>query len=508
MMLARWRWHPLATVGVSGIATLAILALYRPKRFAPLVGIDEAAAHNLLFALALLALFAALAWLRPEIGLAGVAATIPFNYRSRGFWDGDFPFINGKYFPLHELLLLVVLGVTALDLGWRLLRGRSAWRVWWREHWRMLLLPLAWLLIATFAATLAVPEGQAEAWREWRWMIVEPLLLYGLILYWQPRYPVRRWLLWGLLAGSAIVAVIGILQWRDLDWTPIDGTGMCFSDLIVDSGGTKRTSSVYCHPNNLALWMDRASMLAVVAAAWTLWQFWRKRSWQTAAWSVLYLGASSLLVLSLMLTYSKGARFAVALVLIGLSCLPRRWWLPLITSVVLGGLLLYSSLSGPERLSVTGDSSSARLSIWRSATAMIADHPILGIGLDQFYFYFNPQYNRGYIEPALANDLAERNTAHPHNLLLDLWLRVGIGGLIIFASLAWRSVRRSWQIWHSDQPERWLALAAIAALLAGWLHGGVDQGYFSSDIAMVTWLAFGMIDSFRIKQADTAKIVQ
>ncbi|HYF64729.1 MAG TPA: O-antigen ligase family protein, partial [Herpetosiphonaceae bacterium] len=193
-------------------------------------------------------------------------------------------------------------------------------------------------------------------------------------------------------------------------------------------------------------------------------------------------------------TYSKGARFAGAAVLLALSLLPRRWWFTALTVVVLGGALAYSTFNGPERLDVGGDSSSARLSIWRSAAAMLADHPLAGVGMGQFYYYFNPEVGGTYIEEQLRDDPAESKTAHPHNLILDLLLRVGLLGALAFAALIGRTAWRGWRIWRSGHGERWLALAALAALGVGLLHGLVDQGYFSTDLALATWLSLGLID--------------
>jgi putative inorganic carbon (hco3(-)) transporter len=203
-----------------------------------------------------------------------------------------------------------------------------------------------------------------------------------------------------------------------------------------------------------------------------------------------YAACLGITALSMLLTYSKGARYAGAVVLMGLSLLPRRWWITAATVLLLGGGLAYSSLYGSERLQVTGDSSSARLSIWRSASAMLADHPLTGVGLDQFFVHF-----KDYIEPELQNDEAEKNTSHPHNLVLDLLLRVGPFGAFVFAGLIWRTARRGWQLWRAPLSERWLALAILAGGAAGLIHGLVDQGYFSTDLAIISWMFIGIIDA-------------
>ncbi|MER3437068.1 MAG: hypothetical protein C4346_05405, partial [Chloroflexota bacterium] len=62
--------------------------------------------------------------------------------------------------------------------------------------------------------------------------------------------------------------------------------------------------------------------------------------------------------------------------------------------------------------------------------------------LDQFLYQYRPRY----IEPA---GWAERYTSHPHNLVLDFWLRLGLGGLLtlvaMLALLGWalRALRQA-----------------------------------------------------------------
>ncbi len=495
----RWRYTPLGSAALLSAMLVVLTAFYRPKGIAPLVGIAPEAAFTLPLALGLLGLFGLLALLRPDLSLLFVALTLPLTYRSRGFWDGDFG-ISDKYFPLHELVLWITLGATLCWVGVQALRRRR-WR-WpqWREWW----LPLAWLLVGLLGVSIATPEGRAAAGREWRWMFLEPLVLYWLVRYWGRWSHVRWGLVAALIASGVAVALVGLLQRRGIDLTPLDGTGQCYSDFVVNSGGVERTSSVFCHPNNLALWLDRCWPLALALLAGALLRQrervsargWLDRRW--AAW--VWAAALSITMISTVLTYSKGARFAGAIVLIGLSLLPRRWWFTVLTTLVLAAALAYSSFNGPERLNITGASSFARLSLWRSGARMLADHPLTGIGLDQFYFYYNPEFNRGYIEPSVREE--EKTTAHPHNIILDLLLRVGPLGFAIFWLLIGRTLWRGWRGWLQPSTERWISLGVIAALGVGLLHGLVDQGYFSTEAASVTWIFVGLIDALWQQHSD------
>jgi O-antigen ligase len=494
--LWRWRTTPIAAGLILGLMAILLAMFYRPLHLvAPLLGIDPVASFTLPIAAVLLGMFGLLALARPDLALLFVILTAPLTYRSRGFWDGSYGIAN-KYVPLHEFVLLIVLGATLVYVLFSRPRPAPS-----RQLLRSLLLPALWLAAGTVGVLIATPQGRGEAWREWRWMIVEPLLFYGLILFWASRarasFPLapQRPLLWAAGLAGVGVALIGLLQRRGIDWSPTEGAGQCFSDFVIDTGGAIRTSSVYCHPNNLALWLDRVWPIALVLLIGALVQ-WRRQggplrfSIKATLLPLAYAAVLGITALSMLLTYSKGSRYAGAAVLLGLSLLPRRWWITAATVLLLGGGLAYSSLYGSERLQVSADTSEARLSIWRSSSAMLADHPLTGVGLDQFFIYF-----KQYIEPELQSDEAEKNTSHPHNLVLDLLLRVGPFGALVFAGLVWRSARRGWRLWRSDLGERWLALAALAGGAAGLLHGMVDQGYFSTDLALFTWMLLGSIDA-------------
>ena len=52
---------------------------------------------------------------------------------------------------------------------------------------------------------------------------------------------------------------------------------------------------------------------------------------------------------------------------------------------------------------------------------MIRDHPWTGVGLDQFL----GQYSRRYVR---IEGWPEHYTSHPHDIVLDFWLSLGIPG--------------------------------------------------------------------------------
>jgi O-antigen ligase len=141
---------------------------------------------------------------------------------------------------------------------------------------------------------------------------------------------------------------------------------------------------------------------------------------------------------------------------------------------------------------------SSRELIWRASLRMAADHPVFGVGLDQFLYQYAPRY----VEPA---GWPERYTSHPHNLVLDFWLQLGLAGIVLLIGLALFCMRQgAWLRGSEERSERWALAVAGAALLAGGAaHGLVDNGFFLPDLAVLTWIAVALIEPWPAQPPST-----
>lgn len=449
-----------------------------------------------------LAMFAGLALLRPELALLFVPLSAPLHFMPKGIWDARFGIRpEGIRFPLHEVVLLIVLGAASVHIGLGLLR-RSKIREWGSESgdrrvgigWR--LAPMALFFAAgTVGLLLAGAHGRGEELREWRWLIVEPLFFYGLLVYFysgvsDEARQRRLWPLAALLLGGALVGLVGILQFLGLNLAPLIGDKPGFSDDQVFVQGVQRVSSVYGHPNNLGLYSGRIWPLALaLALAARLALLARRWLWLGGAAALLALGG-------LLVSFSRGAWLGAlgAALLLAWLLLPAgravRLRLIATTAVLLVGLLtlgLLVTAAGVERFNPLGETGVIRLYTWQSALAMLREHP-LGIGLDQF-----GQLYPNYINPALA-DSNERFTSHPHNLVLDIILRLGPLGLLAFGWLIWRYYRNLWPL-PAGGLQRYLGAGLVAAMLAAMLHGLVDNFYFVPDLAIAFWLLYWLAEN-------------
>ena len=73
---------------------------------------------------------------------------------------------------------------------------------------------------------------------------------------------------------------------------------------------------------------------------------------------------------------------------------------------------------------------------------MIGDHPLLGVGLDNFLYAYRSHY-------VLPTAWEEFNLSHPHNVVLDFWLRLGLPGLMVLGWLLVAFFRRGWQVYQT-----------------------------------------------------------
>jgi O-antigen ligase len=186
-------------------------------------------------------------------------------------------------------------------------------------------------------------------------------------------------------------------------------------------------------------------------------------------------------------SFSRGGWFALLATAIILAVLTGWRRLAVAGVVAVLALLVILPLTGVDRLArlLDSDTGSAalRLDLWRSTLAMIADRPLTGVGLDQFLYQYNPRY-------VAPEAWAERFTSHPHNLLLDFWVRLGILGLAVGCAmngLALRTVAKGTRA--RPGTSRALAAAAGGIICYGLLHGLVDNGFFLPDLALTFWLA-------------------
>ncbi len=397
----------------------------------------------------------------PPAGLVLAPAGFPLFLRP--------PVLFGYTVPnLESIIWLTLVGLlwcTALRGGLRDL---------WSRLWRTRSWVDAGVLGLLFAAGLSTIFAQhpGTAGHEWRTVFLGPALLYGL---WRAMPGGRQEAQWRLLAvdaliaGGVIAALAGIVQW-------VSGAG------LITAEGVARVRAWYGSPNNLALYLERLVPVALSMAL--LGGAGRRR---------LTYGLALLpLLTALYLTFSRGAwllGLPASLIVMGVAR-GGRWRWGALAGVLLIGIMLLP-LAGTERLQSLLDTSAGtgfvRLKLWQGTWNMIREHPVLGVGPDNFLYL----YRTRYVLPAAWEEL---NLSHPHNIVLDAWTRTGILGLASLGVLLTALVRRLWRMSRQagEPAERALYIGLLGSLAASLAHGLIDNSFFLVDLAMVLMMTAGL----------------
>lgn len=440
----------------------------------------------LLLTLAALALLFVLIYAKPSVGLALMAAFAPFYLLPRPLFE--------RMFSLVEVISLLTLAAWAIHIvAERRQRGWPSLRALWQQ---MTALDRALgLFVITAVVSLSWADLPGVAVTDLRQMLIEPLVMY-LVLRTMPLAAHERWRIVDLLLlTGAVVSVVGLVQFA---------AGV---NVIAAEEGMPRLQSVFGTPNNAALFLDR---LIPIAAAVALIGGEVRRRW-------LYGAAGILMLVATALTLSKGAILLgvpAGLAMVVILWAGRRGLIAAIAGVALEALALIP-LSRLPRFSGLVDFSSGtstsffRLQLWQSTLRMLRDHPITGVGLDQFLY----QYRGRYILPAAWQ---QPDLSQPHNFLLNYWVRLGIVGLaagiwmqVAFWRMAWSTQRRLRAV---DPAGRALAAGLMGSMAAMLAHGMVDEVHFVIDLAFIFFMTLGLMHRLNVEaehgdhdqRADTA----
>lgn len=386
------------------------------------------------------------------------------------FWSPFFLFPVELYqfaFPLAELLLLITFAAWLLRLLVEWARQRHEAKT---QHIRLTQLQaLDWVVAAWVALGCAAffwSELRGQALTELRVLFIEPALFYLISRTARLSQTQVVRLVDALLLAGLFVSVIGL-------WQFIQG-----QSIITAEAGARRLASVYGSPNNVALLLGRCIPFAL---AYLLLPVGAYRRAAAVLWFVP-------VGLALLLTQSAGALFLgvpAAVVAVLLLIYRRRALLPIAALLIIAMFAFIAALQIPRFarvLDFTEGTNFYRLRVWESAINIIRDHPLTGLGLDQFLYAFRGHY-------ILPDAWQEPNLSHPHNVLLDFWVRLGAGGVILLAALLlcfWRHTARAYRERDATRVvEHALVVGAMGAMMNLLAHGLVDNSVYVQDLAYI-----------------------
>lgn len=378
-------------------------------------------------------------------------------------------------FPMVEILTLMTGGAWLLRLlaDWGRLRqsGATAYPFKPLHPSGPDLLVMLYLMLGIMA--LFWSEYRGFALTELRVLFIEPVLFYLVLRTSRVRETEWRGIALSLLAAGTAVAGISFIQY-------IRG-----ETIIAAEETSRRLAGVYGSPNNLALFLGRCLPFMFAAAL-----FARSNTTRIAA-----LLAGGLMLAVFMLTQSVGGIFigfpaAVAAVLLlayGRKALP---YLALVAVIAVIGFGIAASQSDrfARALDFTQGTNFYRLRVMQSAIQIITERPLTGLGLDQFLYTFRDIY----IYP---DAWPEPDLSHPHNFLLDFWIRLGIGGVLLAVGFVVSGVRLSLRSVRAVRGKpfwTWIALGIGGAFADTLAHGMLDNSIFVLDLIFVFFTLYGL----------------
>jgi len=298
---------------------------------------------------------------------------------------------------------------------------------------------------------------------------------------------VVSFLLIGCLIESVVVVALAFSDWPSGLWGPIH--------LRVDAqphGGWSRIGGTIGSPNEAGAYL---SLLLSLAVSLLFSDTPRKCKWLAAG--VIGVGGTALI-----LTFSRGAwlSFLAAIALLYVS-LWRQNRPSLKIPIVAIAILLISYLpfrNAVEDRLLADDNGSAqsRLPLMNLAFRMISDHPLLGVGSNNFSTvmegYVTRELQRGFLYTV-------------HNKYLLVWTEVGVGGLLAYLAFLFGVLRKGWACWKSNDPLLApLALGITAGSLGYMVHQTVDI-FHDRAVTQLLWFVAGLLfaihDILRVQPA-------
>lgn len=333
-------------------------------------------------------------------------------------------------------------------------------------------LPAAFLVAALIA--VAVSGEKAAAFGIWKGWLLVPVVFAWTVQanfakreFWKP--------LAALFAALCIISLWGIAQKIGLAEALFYQVGNQTFSQYISQG---RVFGPFDSPNFLAMFIV-PSMFLTLSLAEVI---------KNMLGKVLFYASYVLPVLALVFTTSRGG--LVALVSATAVWLFFRFaytkrsepGASVLATVVVGmvGLVnLVYLLVVTKTLTLSG-SDGLRTQIYHYAAVLLEKYYLLGLGLGQF--------QKKIAEISLGDHVFQTDglsyALHPHNLLLSLWLNLGLLGLILFGWLVISFFKNS----LNSEPR--LRAGAIAAMTAILVHGLFDTTYFKNDLAAIFWLVF------------------
>lgn len=218
----------------------------------------------------------------------------------------------------------------------------------------------------------------------------------------------------------------------------------------------------------------------------------------------IYLtGVTSLI--TLFLTQTRGAWIAFVLTIVLLFIINQQYRKIIgiivvamtigVTAITLNSSAFQSRFHG--MINPADGKNTERVLMWKSAFQIWKDHPLFGIGQDEFGLFYNSQYiSPKAKERPESPDKPRTGHGHPHNNIMKVLSENGLVGLSAYLLLHGYFLYRLILLYRGSEKNSWqhsLALAGILMFAGIHLEGMTDTNIMLTHIMREYWLLMGLI---------------
>ena len=277
--------------------------------------------------------------------------------------------------------------------------------------------------------------------------------------------------LMAFLGGAALAGLVGMYQ----HFAGYAAGAWLDEDLLTYV--TFRVFSTFGNPNVYGIYLLLAIPLAAVGIVYF------KRS----ILKLFCLGLTAILLVNLLLTFSRGSYLALAFSAGVFVLLVEKRFIVLFLPALVGSLFFLPQAVIVRIQSILNfqDASTVfRFAIWEGTVRMLRDFWMIGVGQGRDAF------RRVYSFYSLAGT----PTQHTHNVFLQIASEIGVLGLIVFIGLlaCYFRAMANFYVRASSVRHKFLAAVFIAAPLGILLQGLFDHVFFNYSVLLSFYVFLGI----------------
>lgn len=410
--------------------------------------------------------FAYLAWRNLLWATAALLAFLP-SYLIR-FSLGPMPM------TALEAMILILFAVWFIKLKFRKEKLNNPIKILENKKWTWPI--LAWLSFAIISMLIS-PDLRAAA-GIFKAYFFEPLL-FLLVLSSVVKTKKDLEIIFYALGFSALyISAFAIYQ---------KFTGFAIPNPIWQAAETRRVTSFYGYPNAIGLYL---APIIVLYVGWIISKFqvsnfkFKKTLILNLKQLFFQLPVIVFSSLAVIFARSEGAYVGIlaGLFFLGLMTKKLRWptaALAIIFVLVIALVPQFRHYTA-EQITFQNDSGVVRQIMWRETWQMLHDRLLSGAGLAGYQETFASYHKAKYIEIYL----------YPHNIFLNFWSEIGLGGLIVFLLIIIKFFKDTIKKFLATRQPLFITLSAVMVTIL--VHGLVDVPYFKNDLAILFWLLIGL----------------